>query len=89
MVANLRLAVDDGWGEKKKTVWIDVTLWEAKAELAQKSLCKGDRIAITGRLSAEEWTDKKSGETRTKIKVAGEQMTFIEAPKNQNKREEF
>jgi single-strand DNA-binding protein len=75
-VAQLTLAVDDGWGENKKTVWIGVTLWGATAELAAKALQKGDRLGVTGRLSQDEWEDKE-GKKQRKTKVTCESMHLL------------
>jgi len=76
-VAQLTLAVDDGWGENKKTVWVGCTLWGATADLAKKAVQKGDRLGITGHLSQEEWEDK-SGKKQRKTKVTCESMHLIE-----------
>lgn len=76
-VAQLTLAVDDGWGEHKKTAWIGVTLWGATAELAKKAVQKGDRLGISGRLSQEEWEDK-DGKKQRKTKVTCESMDLYE-----------
>lgn len=76
-VAALTLAVDDGWGENKKTAWIGVTLWGATAELAKKAVQKGDRLGISGRLSQEEWEDKE-GKKQRKTKVTCESMDLYE-----------
>jgi len=76
-VAQLTLAVDDGWGENKKTVWVGVTLWGATAELAAKAVQKGDRLGITGRLSQEEWDDKETGKKQRKTKVTCESMHLL------------
>lgn len=81
-VAQLTLAVDDGWGEHKKTAWIGVTLWGATAELAKKAVQKGDRIGISGRLSQEEWEDKE-GKKQRKTKVTCESMDLYE-PKRES-----
>jgi single-strand DNA-binding protein len=78
-VTELNLAVDDGWGENKKTVWIGVTIWGATAELAAKALTKGSRVGINGRLSQEEWEDKNTGKKQRKTKVTCESMHLIEA----------
>lgn len=75
-VASLTLAVDDGWGENKKTVWIGVTIWGATAELCGKACRKGDRLGITGRLSQEEW--EKDGKKQRKTKVTAESMHLLE-----------
>lgn len=77
-VLELNLAVDDGWGENKKTIWLATTFWGQTAELAANTLAKGHRVGISGRLSVDEWTDKTSGEKRTKIKAVCESMTLIE-----------
>ena len=77
-VAQLTLAVDDGWGENKKTAWIGVTLWGPTAELAKKAVRKGDRLGIAGRLSQEEWDDKETGKKQRKTKVTCESMDLLE-----------
>lgn len=77
-VAQLTLAVDDGWGENKKTAWIGVTIWAATAELAKKAVRKGDRLGIAGRLSQEEWEDKETGKKQRKTKVTCESMDLLE-----------
>ncbi len=76
-VCELNIAVDDGWGENKKTAWIGVVLWEQKAELVQKYAAKGDRIGISGRLSQDEWTDKETGKKQRKTKVVCEEVTLL------------
>ena len=85
-VAQLTLAVDDGWGDNKKTAWIGVTIWGVTAELAQKAVQKGDRLGITGRLSQEEWEDKATGKKQRKTKVTCDSMHLIE-PKRGNQPE--
>lgn len=82
-VAALTLAVDDGWGENKKTAWIGVTLWGATAELAKKTVQKGDRLGISGRLSQEEWEDKE-GKKQRKTKVTCESMHLLTNKRTDN-----
>lgn len=76
-VAQLTLAVDDGFGENKKTAWIGVTLWGATAECASRYVRKGDRLGITGRLSQEEWEDKATGKKQRKTKVTCQDMHLL------------
>lgn len=76
-VAALTLAVDDGFGENKKTAWIGVTLWGVTAECASKYVRKGDRLGISGRLSQEEWEDKATGKKQRKTKVTCESMDLL------------
>jgi single-strand DNA-binding protein len=85
-VAELNLAVDDGWGENKKTAWIGVVLWGATAELAGKALQKGDRVGISGRLSQDEWEDKATGKKQRKTKITGENMTLLSPKREQSEK---
>jgi len=82
-VTEVNLAVDDGWGENKKTAWIGVTMWDKTAELASRALHKGDRVGITGRLSQDEWEDKTTGKKQRKTKVTCEQMTLLSAKREE------
>lgn len=76
-VCDVSLAVDDGFGDNKKTVWITVTIWDKAAETAHKFAKKGDVLGITGRLSQDEWEDKTTGKKVTKIKLVSESMTLL------------
>ena len=76
-VAEVNLAVDDGFGENKKTAWISVTIWGQTAETAAKYVSKGDRLGISGRLIQDEWEDKQTGKKQRKTKVTCEQMTLL------------
>lgn len=87
-VAQLTLAVDDGWGENKKTAWIGVTLWGPTAELAKRAVQKGDRLGISGRLSQEEWDDKETGKKQRKTKVTCDSMHLLEPKRDDAGRQE-
>jgi single-strand DNA-binding protein len=78
-VCELNLAVDDGWGENKKTAWIGCVLWDKTAELAAQHLHKGDQVGISGRLTQDTWDDKETGKKQTKTKVTCERMSFTGA----------
>jgi len=53
-VTSFSVAVSDGFGEKKKTIWFRVSAWEKLAETCNNYLKKGSRVLIEGRLSANE-----------------------------------
>ena len=75
VVCGLRLAIDDGFGEKKKTVWIDADAWEKTAEFITEHFHKGDKILIAAaRLTMDEW--EKDGQKRTKHKLVVERVEF-------------
>jgi single-strand DNA-binding protein len=59
-VTTLNLAVDDGWGENKRTIWLRVTVWDKQAENVNNYLKKGRQVFIEGRLQP----DKETGNPR-------------------------
>lgn len=66
-------------GEKREeTTFVDLTLWGKTAEIATKYLHKGNLTCVEGRLKLETWTDKSTGQPRSKLVVIGENMTFLE-----------
>ena len=85
IVADLCLALDPPGGkrqdlEKPPTagpVFVEVELWDRMAENAGEYLSKGKAVLIEGRLKMDSWEDKKSGQRRRKLKVAGERMRFL------------
>lgn len=58
-VTNFTMAVDRGWGDRKRTMWIKVQLWRKQAENAMEWLNKGDDVIVRGELDVSEWTDEK------------------------------
>lgn len=72
-VCNTALVTDDGWGEKKKTIFLDCTLWGKTAEMAAK-LHKGSPVVFEGRIGVDEWDDKSTGQKRSKIVMTVNRM---------------
>jgi single-strand DNA-binding protein len=72
-VSKFSLAIN----EKKKSgdewvddvSYVDITLWGKQAENLHQYLTKGKQIAIDGKLRQERWTDRDSGQNRSKISV--------------------
>jgi single-strand DNA-binding protein len=85
-VADLGLAVNRTYtadnGEKREEVtFVDVTFWGRTAEVAGEYLKKGRPVFVEGRLQLDSWDDKQSGQKRTKLKVIGENMQMLGAPR--------
>jgi len=72
-VATIRLAVNrsykkgDEWIDKP--TFVDCEAWNQKADYIERSVGKGTEVYIRGRLETDEWTNKETGEKRSKIKV--------------------
>jgi len=59
-VATISVAVDDGYGDKKSTIWVRVTAWEKLAEVLNNYVVKGQEILCEGKLQH----DKETGGPR-------------------------
>ena len=60
---------------KKKTGWIRVTCFNRLAEIAEKYLHKGARVAIVGTLEQRKWEDE--GITKTAFSIVANSLEFI------------
>jgi single-strand DNA-binding protein len=65
-VAGFSVAVDDGFGDKKRTLWFDCSIWGVRAERLAQYLTKGSKVAVSGDLSTRE----HDGKTYLTIRVA-------------------
>jgi single-strand DNA-binding protein len=77
-VANFSVAVDQGFGDNKKTEWVNVVVFDKLAELAEKYLKKGKQVALSGTLRTTSWDDKQSGQKRYKTEVVARDLTFMD-----------
>ena len=57
-VTGWALAVDSGWGENKKTTWLDCSIWGERGEKLAGHIRKGDRLGVTGELGTREHDGK-------------------------------
>lgn len=58
------IASDQGWGEKKSTNWIRVTVWGKRGEKLSLMLNKGSRVGVRGELTTREYEGKTQLELR-------------------------
>lgn len=74
-VINLSIANNHGFGDNKKTVFINVTAWGKLAEACQR-LSKGSKVGVTGRLIQRSWQDK-DGNNRQVIEIVANEIDFL------------
>jgi single-strand DNA-binding protein len=79
-VTGCSLAVEAGFGDNKKTLWIGLDFWGPAAESASRHLAKGRKIAVTGRLDQSEY--EKDGKTIQKTRVVVERWVFADSEKS-------
>ena len=71
-VAKFSLAIN----EINKTLYVDVNAWNKLAELTEKYLTKGRKVAVVGRLERDEWTSQ-AGEKRYAYSVTANEIEFL------------
>jgi len=65
-VLGFSIAADTGFGDKKKTTWVDCAVWGDRAEKLQPHIVKGLSITVIGEGGIRTWDkDGKSGEALT------------------------
>ncbi len=64
--------------EKKEDVcYVDVNVWGRQAEACSRYLQKGAPLFVEGRLQFDQWNDKDSGKSRSKLRVVAERTQFL------------
>ncbi len=58
--------------------YIDVETWEKLAEICSNGVTKGRRVMVAGTLRQERW-EGTDGKKRSRIKVIGREIRFIES----------
>lgn len=59
-VANFRIAINEGYGDKKQTQYINIVAFGKTAENCEKFLQKGSKVAVNGRIKTGSY-DHKNG----------------------------
>jgi len=57
-VTGWSVAVDDGWGQSKSTIFFDCSWWGQRGEKVAPYLLKGGKVAVSGELSKREHEGK-------------------------------
>lgn len=57
-VLSFSVAVDDGFGQQKTTIWFDCSVWGKRGEALSQHLKKGTAVAVSGDLSTRVHNDK-------------------------------
>lgn len=76
MVANFSLAVDAGKRDEDPD-WFNLVIWGKQAQVAADYVRKGGLIAVSGRSTTEKWTDRNTGEQRSKPVVVVERLRLL------------
>ncbi|MCT2121568.1 single-stranded DNA-binding protein [Dietzia cinnamea] len=68
------------WVDAGPTLWQRVQVWGPEAEKAAEEVRKGSLVTVSGRVKADEWTDKQTGETRKSTTLVAD-VVYVHPPK--------
>ena len=81
-VTTFSVAVSDGFGDHKGTIWVRVTAWDKQAETCAQYLHKGSKVLVEGRLQYDDnggprlW-QKKDGTQGASFEVTATTVRFL------------
>jgi len=76
-VANFSIAVEDGFGDKKKAYFINIVVWGKSAEAVSNYTHKGSKIAVIGKLTVRDY-EAKDGTKKYITEVVADMYGGIE-----------
>ena len=63
-VLTFSIAVNSGWGDNKRTDWIDCVMFGNRAESVSEFIGKGDPLFVSGSIQINDWQDKEGNKRR-------------------------
>lgn len=69
------IANNNGYGDYKKTLFMDCVLFGNRAEALEPYLHKGERVTVYGKLNANDWTTS-NGEKRRSYSVNVDEISL-------------
>lgn len=70
-VTGFSVAVNEGFGDNKRTLYFDCSYWGKRGEAVAQYLTKGGKVAVSGELSTREH------EGRTYLTINANQVTLL------------
>jgi single-strand DNA-binding protein len=80
-IAQFTIAVY-GWKRDSEPLWLNLKIWGKLAQVAADYVKKGSQIAVSGQLENESWTDKATGEMRSKVVLNVKELTLLGSKKD-------
>jgi single-strand DNA-binding protein len=76
-VLRFSVATDRGWGDNKRTVWFNCSLWGERAEKLARYITKGTALLVTGEVDARAYLDRNTGEARASLDLRARTVRFL------------
>jgi len=81
-ICSFNIAVNNGYGDKREAVFIQVTAFKKTAENINEYCKKGDAILVDGYIKQENWEEKDTGKKRSKLVVIANTVQFMNSKKD-------
>ena len=81
-IARFSIAVNDGYGEQKRTNYIPIVVFGKQAENADRYLSKGSKVAVNGRIQTGSY--EKEGRTIYTTDIIASNIEFLSAKQSAN-----
>lgn len=75
-VTTFAVAIEDGFGERKTTTWIDCAMFGERGEKVAGYIRKGDRIGVTGSIRLDTYTTR-DGVEKSKVALRVQDITLL------------
>jgi single-strand DNA-binding protein len=85
MVAHGSLGVQQGYGEKKRTIWVKFEAWDKQAEFLGRWGRKGTALTITGHIDVKEWMAPEDSRKHSEMVLIADMAEFALTAKNEPK----
>lgn len=76
-IAVNRPGKDEAGNTQQNTTYLDITCWDRTAENAARYLSKGRPVFVEGRITQETWTDRQTGQQRSRLRITAENLQFL------------
>ena len=79
-VCTFTLAMDEGWGENRKSTFLPVVVWDKAGEACGDNLIKGQAVVVEGRISVRNY-DGQDGKKRYVTECVAQHVEFGAKPR--------
>ena len=80
-VVTFSVAVDEGYGETKKTIWYRVSAWRKTAEFVAQHCPKGALVFVSGEMNTPKPYQHRDGEWRCNLEMTAREVKLLSGGK--------
>jgi single-strand DNA-binding protein len=74
-VTNFPIAVDVGWGDNKRTLWVSAAMWGERGEKVAQYLTKGTAVTVVGDVDLRQY-EKRDGTAGAELTLNVQRLTL-------------